>query len=67
MSRAWEIWRLVRDVMLVLLGGVIVVCMAFGITPAAAAPSLVLLAGGLFALPGWLRKDERNERRDNGR
>jgi hypothetical protein len=62
MDLAERIWRLVRDVILLLLGVFVVVMLALGAVPPEVGPSLVPVAVGLFALPAWLRRDERKER-----
>lgn len=67
MNLANEIWRLVRDIILVLTGVFIVILLALGKVPVAIAPTLVPLTFGLFVIPAWLRNDERRQREERDR
>lgn len=67
MNAANEIWRLARDILLVLTGIFITVALALGKVPPEIAPTLVPLTFGLFALPTWLRSDERKQRESQNR
>lgn len=61
MKQARELWLLIRDILFVLAG---IYLLAF-VTPEVAKTSpevalaIVPVAGGLFALPSYLRRDER--------
>lgn len=62
MKKANDIWKLARDIMLVVTGVICLLLIATGVTPPQVAPLLVPVAGGLCAAPVYLRKDERNGR-----
>jgi len=66
MTLANEIWKLARDVLLVLTGIFLTTALVLGLVPTIIAPSLVPLTFLLFALPSWLRSDERKNGKDRG-
>lgn len=67
MNLANEIWKLIRDVILVLVGTVIVGGIVFGKVSPSVSPMLIPLAYACFALPSWLRSDERKQRNRRSR
>lgn len=63
MKRAWDIWKLVRDITLTLLGTALLLLAGLGLAPAAVAPLLIPGAFGLVAAPYYLRRDEREQKK----
>lgn len=60
MTRAWEIWKLVRDIGLTITGISLLLLAGVGLAPPAAAPLLIPGAFAMLAAPYYLRKDERD-------
>lgn len=56
-----ELWKLIRDVLLVLSGIFLLIMLATGHVPPNIAPLLVPVCGGLLALPSWIRSGERKQ------
>lgn len=66
MDRYERTWRLVRDILLTVLGAAVVVVALSGTLPPNVAPGALPFAAALFAAPKWLRDDERKRQERSG-